>query len=370
MVTEDPIAGPYPQSVVRALRLVDIAGGRPVGYPQRDVRALGTSKSSTLARPGRWCPVTCVMRTQGGLHAGTALLRLGDIVGRQLPLGDLCRPLIEDLSRATRMTARGAVNDEGYAVFASRVDGPGGVRFYTPLGRRELPNACAAGKAILSTMDEDGIRRMCAEVGLAPRTAHTITDIETMLDNLAVARRRGFAVDDEEASEGVICVGAAFFGHDGACAGAVSVTGIKGDLPARRIGELGRAVRSCADDVSGILRGSPWRPRAGGPGLSQRRRTEMGRRAAASWPGAASCQLVGSGSPRCSFTACPRPAPARGVRPGCWHREHRRCGPAVIWSIGSSTPGRCVEVHAGGRDAFLEQFLAGPLEWRIGHRAP
>jgi IclR family transcriptional regulator, acetate operon repressor len=107
-------------------------------------------------------------------------------------------------------------------------------------------------------MDEDGIRRMCAEAGLAPRTAHTITDVETMLDNLAVAGRLGFAVDDEEASEGVICVGAAFFGHDGACAGAVSVTGIKGDLPAGRIGELGRAVRSCADDVSGILQGSPF----------------------------------------------------------------------------------------------------------------
>jgi hypothetical protein len=36
------------------------------------------------------------------------------------------------------------------------------------------------------------------------------------------------------------------------------VTGIKGDLPAGRIGELARAVRSCADDVSGILRGSPF----------------------------------------------------------------------------------------------------------------
>lgn len=264
MVTRDlHIAGPYTvQSVVRALRLVDIvAGGPPGGLSLSEMsRALGTSKSSTLAL-ARTLVASGYLRDAHpgpGYTLGTALLRLGDIVGRQLPLGDLCRPLIEDLSRATKMTARVAVNEEGYAVFVSRVDGPGGVRFHTPLGRRELPNACAAGKAILSTMDEDGIRRMCAEAGLAPRTAHTITDVETMLDNLAIARRLGFAVDDEEASEGVICVGAAFFGHDGACAGAVSVTGIKGDLPAGRIGELGRAVRSCADDVSGILQGSPF----------------------------------------------------------------------------------------------------------------
>jgi IclR family acetate operon transcriptional repressor len=264
VVTEDlHIAGPYTvQSVVRALRLVDIvAGGPPGGLSLSEMsRALGTSKSSTLAL-ARTLVASGYLRDAHpgpGYTLGTALLRLGDMVGRQLPLGDLCRPLIEDLSRTTKMTARVAVNEEGYAVFVSRVDGPGGVRFYTPLGRRELPNACAAGKAILSTMDEDGVRRMCAEAGLAPRTAHTITDVETMLDSLAVARRLGFAVDDEEASEGVICVGAAFFGYDGACAGAVSVTGIKGDLPPGRIGELGRAVRSCADDVSGILRGSPF----------------------------------------------------------------------------------------------------------------
>jgi len=53
-------------------------------------------------------------------------------------------------------------------------------------------------------------------------------------------------------------VGAAFFGHDGSCAGAVSVTGIKGDLPAWRIDELGRLVRRYADDVSGILGGGPY----------------------------------------------------------------------------------------------------------------
>src|SRR6266576_1657864 len=109
-----------------------------------------------------------------------------------------------------------------------------------------------------SAMDSGGVRRMCAETGLAPRTAHTITDIDTLLDNLAAVRRLGFAVDDEEDAEGVFCVGAAFFGHDGSCAGAVSVTGIKGDLPAWRIDELGRIVRRHADGVSGILGGSPY----------------------------------------------------------------------------------------------------------------
>jgi IclR family acetate operon transcriptional repressor len=260
---ERQIAGRYTvQSVARALRLVEIvAGGPPGGLSLSELsRALGISKSSTLAL-ARTLVAFGYLRDAHpgpGYTLGTALIRLGDIVARQLPLGDLCRPVIEGLSRDTRMTSRVAISDDGFPVSVDRVDGPGSVRFHTPLGQRELPYTSAAGKAILSAMDEDAIRRMCAETGLAPRTAHTITDVDTLLDNLAVARRLGFAVDDEEDADGVFCVGAAFFGHDGSCVGAVSVTGIKGDLPARRVNELGRTVRHYADQVSRMLGGSPY----------------------------------------------------------------------------------------------------------------
>ena len=55
---------------------------------------------------------------------------------------------------------------------------------------------------------------------------------------------------------------AAFFGYDGSCAGAVSVTGIKGDLPAWRMNELGQAMRRYADRVSEILGGARYSDRA------------------------------------------------------------------------------------------------------------
>jgi len=259
-------AGRYTvQSVARALRLVGIvADGPPEGQTLSELAgALGTSKSTTLALARTLESFGYLRDARPGPRymLGTTLIRLGDIVGRQLPLGDLCRPLLDDLSEATKMTARIAVCEAGYPVFIARVDGPGSVRFYTPLGQREVPYASAAGKAILSILPEAEVRRICAETGLAPRTAHTITDLDTLLDNLAAARRLGFAVDDEEDAEGVFCAGAAFFGHDGSCAGAVSVTGIKGDLPAWRIDELGRAVRGCAERVTALLGGT--RPEGG-----------------------------------------------------------------------------------------------------------
>ncbi|MGO9082824.1 MAG: IclR family transcriptional regulator [Streptosporangiaceae bacterium] len=255
------------RSVTRALQLLDVvAACPPEGMTLSELaRAVGTSKSATLALV-RTLTAHGYLRDirPGPRYAlGTALLRLGDITRQQLPLGDLCRPLLEELAEATRMTSRIATADEGYPVFIDRVDGPGSVRFHAPLGQRELPYASAAGKAILSAMSPDAVRALCEQTGMRPRTAHTITGVESLLADLELARRRGFAVDDEEDAEGIFCAGAAFFDHDGSCAGAVSVTGIKGDLPAWRVDELGHAVRDAADRVSALLGGPAYQAAAG-----------------------------------------------------------------------------------------------------------
>jgi IclR family acetate operon transcriptional repressor len=260
---DDDVAGRYTvRSVARAIRLMEIvADGPSDGQSLSDLaRALGTSKSTTLALARTLTASGLLRDVRPGPRytLGTALIRLGDIARDQLPIGGLCRPLLEEMADLTKMTARVAICDGAFPVFIERVDGPGSVRFHTPLGQREVPHASAAGKAILATMNEVDVRALCAGTGLQARTAHTITDVDSLLDNLTLARDHGFAVDDEEDAEGIFCVGAAFFGYDGTCAGAVSVTGIKGDLPAWRMDELGRTVRRYADRVSEMLGGARY----------------------------------------------------------------------------------------------------------------
>jgi IclR family transcriptional regulator, acetate operon repressor len=265
-VGDDDAADRYTvRSVARAMRLINIvADGPQEGLPLSDrARALGASKSTTLALARTLTSAGVLRDSRPGprYNLGTALIRLGDITRSQLPLGDICRPVLTELADLTKMTARVALCDDGYPVFIERVDGPGSIRFHTPLGQREVPHASAAGKAMLATMSADEVRAICGGTGLQARTAHTITDIDSLLANLALARRNGFAVDDEEDAEGIFCVGAVFFGYDGSCAGAISVTGIKGDLPAWRVNELGRSVRRYADQISEQLGGMRYSER-------------------------------------------------------------------------------------------------------------
>ena len=248
-------------SVARALRLLDVVAEGPVeGLTVSELaRALGTSKSTAFA-------LAHTLGDQGYLRAvdpgpryllGLALVRLGDISANRLPLGPLCRPILHDLCARTGLTTRAAVNDAWQPMFIERVDAPGAIRFHTPLGVPELAHVSSAGKAMLAELSDEQVSALVAQSGLPRRTPKTITSLDELLADLASTRRRGYAVDDEEDVEGVFCVGAPFYDHAGTCAGAISATGIKRDLAPRAVEDLGRAVRSAADQITALLRGRP-----------------------------------------------------------------------------------------------------------------
>jgi IclR family acetate operon transcriptional repressor len=257
------VAGPdqryQVQSVGRALDIVAfVADGPEDGLPVADIsRMLGISKSSTLATVRTLVAHGYLRPVEPGprYRLGMSLIRLGDLTARQFPIAEICTPVLREIAQRTRLTARAAVADEGFPLFVNRVDGPGTIRFHTPLGRREPAHATAAGKAILSTLAREDVRAMFRKAGLPSHTENTITSVDRLLRDLDGTRDRGYAVDDEEDVMGVVCVGAAFFSHAGACAGALSITGLKADMPADRIADLGVTMRRYADNISVLVGG-------------------------------------------------------------------------------------------------------------------
>lgn len=186
---------------------------------------------------------------------GLALARLGEAAVDQVSLRNVALPVLSELSTATGMSARLAAPDGGFAVVVGRVDAPSAVRFNLHMGQREWPHSSGLGKAIMAELDEDEAERILRHNGMPAHTAHTITEPAVLLNELAAVRRQGYAIDEEEDAPGVFCVAASIHDHGGRCAGALSVTGLKLDLPASRIHEIGDVVRAHADRVSALLAG-------------------------------------------------------------------------------------------------------------------
>ena len=74
------------------------------------------------------------------------------------------------------------------------------------------------------------------------------------MSELAEARPKGYFLDDEEDAEGVCCIGSPIVVDGGVCAGAISVTGLKVDVPGWRLHQIGEGVRDHAAQVSRAAR--------------------------------------------------------------------------------------------------------------------
>lgn len=247
------------QSVDRAVDVLEtLAEAGAEGLALAEIaNALGTSKSTAFALLktliAREFVADSGTRKTRRYRLGLALARLGDQVLSQISLVDIATPTLRALTEETEWTSRIGVLQDGYAVIVGRVEGPGVVRFRSNLARRELPHSTAIGKAILSHMDEEAVREIVAATGLPARTPKTLTDPDALLRNLAKVRARGYALDDEEDSLGVLCIGAPIFDHSGACVAAVSVTGLKPALRANGVESLAEVVKRHARVISGKL---------------------------------------------------------------------------------------------------------------------
>lgn len=245
------------KSVSRAVDVLELLAAQPPGEPMSvtDIgAALGLSKSAvfatlhTLTRRGLVADEGSGMTRRYRL--GMALARLGSQALAQTSLRDVARPHLVALARSTRSTARLATLVQDQAVVIDQVGGNERVRLDLRMGSHELPHSTGLGKAILSCLPAEEIRAIVDRVGLVRRTSRTITDPDTLVAHLAEARVAGYAFDDEEDADGVFCIGSPLFGHDGACVGAISITGLKLDQPSWHYQELGRQVRDAAQQIS------------------------------------------------------------------------------------------------------------------------
>lgn len=170
-----------------------------------------------------------VSETDDGYRIGFRLLEFGGQVRNESVLYRQGRSEIDELAAETGEQANLMTEEYGYGVHLYLAKGAKAVTFDTHAGKRFHLHNNALGKAILSELPPQRVDEIVDRHGLPKTTPETITDRETLKQELARIRDRGYATDDEERLDGLRCV-AAPVTVDGDAMGAVSVSG-----PATRI---------------------------------------------------------------------------------------------------------------------------------------
>ena len=131
------------------------------------------------------------------LHVGGAFVDSDDTVTRTAPV-------LDELAEATGETVQLARLDGASIIYLAKRDSAHQLRLISTVGTRLPAHATALGKAMLASRSDDEVRALLT-FPLAALTPRTLTDEGRLLADLATTRRRGYAVDDEEAAEHLRC---------------------------------------------------------------------------------------------------------------------------------------------------------------------
>lgn len=166
-----------------------------------------------------------VVNDGGQYEVGIRFLELGAYARNRRQIYEIAEPEVRRLAEETDELANLLIEEHGRGTYLQRARGDAAVQVEAHVGTRVSLHSTALGKAILAHLPESRVDEIIDMHGLEPTTERTVTDRETLFDELADIRDRGYALDDEERLKGLRCVAAPILSTEDRVLGAVSVSG-------------------------------------------------------------------------------------------------------------------------------------------------
>jgi DNA-binding IclR family transcriptional regulator len=207
--------------------------------------------------------LTCgfIERTEDDRYAlGRAVIALTQAVLVNVELRDRAAPLLRDLADRCRQSVYLTVRDGDYCLYIYAVESPRRLMARTAVGDRTHMHCTSVGKAILSLLPDVEVRGIAQRAGLPASTLRTITDIPSLLEDLALTRTRGYSVDNEEHEPNTYCIGAPVLNESGQVIGSLSVSSANSSLLDEQLNDMSAHVMYTAQEASRRMGYVPPRP--------------------------------------------------------------------------------------------------------------
>jgi DNA-binding IclR family transcriptional regulator len=205
MASEDSTA--RIQVISRAADLLRALEGEPSGLSLSELATRASLPRSTAHRLLAALEVEGLVTSagpNGRMRLGPELLRIAE-AGRP-DLQALLRPTMQSLFDALEETIDLAILDGDHLRFVDQIPAPHRLRAVSAVGATFPLHCTANGKAVLSLLDDDAVRRLLP-ARLPRHTPATITSRAALLEQLAEIRASHIAFDHEEHTEGISAAG-------------------------------------------------------------------------------------------------------------------------------------------------------------------
>jgi IclR family acetate operon transcriptional repressor len=248
-------SGPKPsgsaKALVKGLALVGLVAAEPDGLRLAEIVRRGDVAKATAIRLLDALTDAELLRVDdAGLYRlGPTCAIWGSTFLGNLQLREQAGDLLERLTERTGETCHLGLPDGIRVLYVARAESPHSIRMVSRTGSTNPLYSTGLGKAILAWSDEATVDAVIA-AGLEPRTPATITDPDELRREIRRIRRRGYSIDNVENEDGVRCVGAPVFDHEGRITGGLSIAGPTYRMTAERVREYGPEAVTAAAELS------------------------------------------------------------------------------------------------------------------------
>lgn len=247
------------QSVDRALRLLALVGREA----ERGAQLSDIVEESGLNKPTARRLLLALMRA--GLveqeartrryYLGEEAYVLGTLASRRHGLLELSLESLRNLSDVTMDTSFLSVRRGNYAVCLHREEGTYPVRTHALQIGNQHPLGIGAGSlAMLASLNDDEVETVLATNRKVLEVHYAYYPVEQIRDDIAAARRQGYALNPGRIVAGSWGLGLAMRFPDGRIAGALSLAAIDSRMSAGRQLELVRYLNAEVANIEGKLR--------------------------------------------------------------------------------------------------------------------
>lgn len=218
-----------PESVSSVLKVFGIlqtlGDEKEIGVTELSQRVL--MSKSTVYRFLQTMKTLGYVKQEGENDKYSLTMKLFEVGAKALQNVDLIRiadAQMRELSKLTKETVHLGALEEDSIIYIHKIDSLYSLRMYSRIGRRNPLYSTAIGKVLLAWRDESEVRDILADVEFKPFTSKTLQSVDQLMPVLGQVRQQGYAEDNQEMEEGLLCVAVPVFDRFGQVTAGLSLS--------------------------------------------------------------------------------------------------------------------------------------------------
>ena len=245
------------KTVKRALDIIELLYNEKKGLGATEIaNKLDTNKTTVYKIASVLCKYRYLIKNPetAKYQIGTKFVEIGSNVLGEMDVRTAASPFMKELAKATGETINLMVLCGTRGIYIEILESEKSAKLSSTVGSVDYLHISAVGKILLAYMPEDQKEYIIRTEGLAKAGKNTITDATVLEQELKNIRKKGYAIDDEESTDGARCVAAPIFNKNNEVIAALSISGLTIDISINKLNSIyAKLIIEAANKVTRIM---------------------------------------------------------------------------------------------------------------------